>query len=55
MDEFVLNIPHPQNVGFYIKIYLNKDNSYQQIQDVSEEPPVKIYVYENNNRLIVQK
>lgn len=38
-----------------VKIYVSEDNVYGEIQDVEKEPPLRIYVYENNNRIIVQK
>lgn len=55
MDEFVINLPQNQEIGMHIKIYVNEDNTYGEIQDVDREPPLRVYVYENNNRIIVQK
>lgn len=55
IEEFVLNIPKEQMVHIYVNVYVEVDNFFIKIDDVDQEPPLKIYVYENNHRIIVDK
>ena len=42
-------------VHIYVDVYVEIDNFFIKINDVDKEPPLKIYVYENNHRIIVDK
>ena len=55
MSEFVLNIPEGQKVGMNIKIYVIDENQYRQIKDVERQAPLRIFIYENNNRIVIQE
>jgi hypothetical protein len=32
--------------------YVMIDNAYMRPIDIEEDPPIKVYIYENNNRVI---
>ena len=55
MEEFVFNIASEQPIVISVDIYVEADNSFEKVADVDEEPPLKIYIYENNHRITLQR
>lgn len=37
-----------------LRILVEKDNVYSSISDVDKDEPLKLYVYEDNSRVIAQ-
>jgi hypothetical protein len=53
-EDFQLTLPHSQEIIFYSQIYINRDGVYVKSDDLEDEQPLQIYVYENSSRVIFQ-
>lgn len=54
IEEFVIT-PAGDEI-FYItsRILVQNDNTYSEIKDLSQDSPLKLYVYEDNVRIVAQ-
>jgi hypothetical protein len=54
VEDFLLNLPIAQQVAINLFTYEIKENAYMRPQNIENQAPIKIQIYENNNRLIHQ-
>lgn len=50
----MISLPVAQKLGFLISIYSNEDGVYVKNQDVDNEKPLSLIVYENNRNIVYQ-
>ena len=54
IEEFVLTPTNDGSVLLHALIYILNDNAYGVVKDIGKSKTLKIYVYEDNNRIIGQ-
>lgn len=53
-SEFFIKIPATQQVAINLYTYVAQDNTYVRTKNIEEEEPVKIYIYENNQKIVYE-
>jgi hypothetical protein len=54
MDEFSITPSVNQYLSLSIRIFTHRDNTYTELSDVDAEGGVKVFVYENNEKIVGQ-
>ena len=54
MYDFVFTPSTDQSIFLDIKTYVKYMNSYGEMKDIDQDSPIKVYIYEDNRKIISQ-
>lgn len=54
IEQFILTPASDQTITFSMLIYTLQNNAYGFVKDIDTSKPLKVYVYEDNNRIVAQ-
>lgn len=54
MHEFAFTPSVNQEMSFEIRIFVHLENTYSEMKNIDTDAPLKIFVYEDNQRIITQ-